>query len=95
MTKVMTIMRTVWSGPPDHPVRARVRRDDAGGLRFCYRAVGRGDADCEFSLWAEVGEPYRRYFDEFFALYELKDHVEYSGPPWYADTAERKGHADR
>lgn len=80
------IASTLWSGPDDCRVKARVVIDSAGGLRFRYTATNHGKVRCEFTLWSEVGQPYQRYFDEFHKLYELRsDPIEYPGPPWLAD----------
>lgn len=75
-------MKVLWTGTnPD----IKVLQDKEGGLRFRYSVNQEGDT-CEFSLFSEVGEPYKRLFKGFFNVVKLSmDLVEYPGAPYFAN----------
>ena len=77
-------MTTIWTSPCNP---AEVKRDERGGLRFCYRPVYHTSCGlCEFSLLCEVGDMYKKWFDDFLKLYSLNEQpVKYDEPPWLAD----------
>jgi len=66
---------------------AKVKKDELGGLRFCYEPLMHYPGSyCVFSLWCEVGEPYKHWFKGFFELHQLDEkHQEYPERPWLAD----------
>lgn len=83
-------MRTIWSDR-DHPASPSVTEDFNKGLAYHYTAYQHGgNPRLEFSLFSEVGEPYRSAFDGFFEIHKLAHlPVEYARRPWVADTLEK------
>lgn len=71
-------------------VRAAVLRDELGGLRFRYNPVHHCNGTCEYSLWCEVGEMYRKYFKEFHHMFRILDEpITYTDRPYVADQCEK------
>ena len=63
---------------------ARVGLDRRGGVRFWYAVPSVGS--CQFSLWSEVGEPYKALFAGFWDTFQLQEGVvEYAAAPWIAN----------
>lgn len=81
-------MKVIWQGK--HPL-TQVLQDDQGGLRFQYVPLYHDlDCFCSFTLWCEVGDLYRKWFDDFFVEHRLAEEpVTYDGPPYMADRLEQ------
>ena len=80
-------MKVIWTG--DHP-QTQVLQDAKGGLRFQYvPRYHTPECLCSFSLFSEVGQLYRKWFDGFFVDHRISDEpVTYDEPPYFADGLE-------
>jgi hypothetical protein len=70
---------------------ARVWRNADGGVAYDYLATQTGGSPrCTFTMFCEVGEPYRERFDGFFKKFRIVGKVDYGDEkPYYADKVER------
>lgn len=71
--------------------KARVWVNKDGAACFEYWATNTSGAPlCSFTLFSEVGEPYKPLFDSFFAKWKVVGTVDYGKErPYIADKVER------
>jgi len=80
--------RIIWQGANDR-VNPTVLKTTEGGLIFRYDVPFHGDGTCEFTLWCQVGEVYKKYFRDFWQHHKLSDKsLEVHGAPYIYDTLE-------
>lgn len=77
--------RKLWEYSNDEGT-AKVHKNKDGALTFSYKVIDYPDASFAFTLFCEVGEPYKKMFDGFFKEYDLSEMlVEYKAEPFLAD----------
>ena len=77
-------MKTIWEDSGRvHPMVSQ--RPDKG-LVFSYNPVFHGGGRCSFTMWCEVGERYRDFFDDFFEGHTLaSEPMRLSDHPYICD----------
>jgi len=65
--------KVIWKG--NNKVDASVRERSDGGLLFCYCPLLHIAQPClsTYSLYSEVGEKYKKYFNGFFEKHQLSE----------------------
>lgn len=68
---------------------ARIKILSDNSIRYRYRVSP--DITCDFSLWCEVGEPYKPLFVDILNKHGLRvadGHIELPISPWLSDSLE-------